>query len=122
VIAQIFVYGDSLQNFLVSIIVPDMVQVKAFADQKSISEAEVLASKEYKDIIIKAMEAKAKEYALNSLERIKAIYLSPEAFTVDNDIITPTFKIKRNIAKKVFTEQIAKMYAETNAELAAKEK
>ncbi len=121
-IAQIFVYGDSLQNFLVSIIVPDMVQVKAFADQKSISEAEVLASKEYKDIIIKAMEAKAKEYALNSLERIKAIYLSPEAFTVDNDIITPTFKIKRNIAKKVFTEQIAKMYAETNAELAAKEK
>jgi long-chain acyl-CoA synthetase len=122
VIAQIFVYGDSLQNFLVSIIVPDMVQVKAFADQKSISEAEVLASKEYKDIIIKAMEAKAKEYALNSLERIKAIYLSPEAFSVDNDIITPTFKIKRNIAKKVFIEQIDKMYAETNAELAAKEK
>ncbi len=121
-IAQIFVYGDSLQNFLVSIIVPDMVQVKAFADQKSISEAEVLASKEYKDIIIKAMEAKAKEYALNSLERIKAIYLSPEAFSVDNDIITPTFKIKRNIAKKVFIEQIDKMYAETNAELAAKEK
>jgi long-chain acyl-CoA synthetase len=122
VIAQIFVYGDSLQNFLVSIIVPDMIQVKAFADQKGLSEAEVLASKEYKDIIMKAMEGKAKEYALNSLERIKAIYLTPEAFSVENDIITPTFKIKRNIAKKVFAEQIVQMYAETNAELAAKEK
>jgi long-chain acyl-CoA synthetase len=122
VIAQIFVYGDSLQNFLVSIIVPDMIQVKAFAEQKGLSEAQVLAGKEYKDIIIKAMEAKAKEYALNSLERIKAIYLTPEAFTVENDIITPTFKIKRNIAKKVYAEQITQMYAETNAELAAKEK
>jgi len=68
------------------------------------------------------MEVKAKEYALNSLERIKAIYLTPEPFTVDNDIITPTFKIKRNIAKKVFAEQIAKMYEETNAELAARER
>ena len=113
-IAQIFVYGDSLQNFLVSIIVPDMIQVKAFAEQKSLSEAQVLAGKEYKDIIIKAMEAKAKEYALNSLERIKAIYLTPEAFTVENDIITPTFKIKRNIAKIVFKEAIDKMYAEND--------
>ncbi len=68
------------------------------------------------------MDAKAKEYALNSLERIKAIYLTPEPFTVDNDIITPTFKIKRNIAKKVFAEQITQMYAETNAELAGREK
>ena len=68
------------------------------------------------------MEAKAKEYALNSLERIKAVYLTPEAFTVENDIITPTFKIKRNIAKKVFAEKITQLYAETNAELAARER
>jgi long-chain acyl-CoA synthetase len=50
------------------------------------------------------MDAKAKENALNSLEKIKDVYLTPEPFTVDNDIITPTFKIKRNIAKKVFIE------------------
>ena len=68
------------------------------------------------------MEAKAKEYALNSLERIKAIYLTPEPFSVENDIITPTFKIKRNIAKKVFADQITAMYAEANAEFASKER
>lgn len=58
------------------------------------------------------MDAKAKEYALTSLERIKKVFLTPEPFTQQNDLITPTFKIKRNIAKKVFLEEINKMYAE----------
>jgi long-chain acyl-CoA synthetase len=60
------------------------------------------------------MDAKAKEYGLNSLEKVKCIYLTAEPFSVENDIITPTFKIKRNIAKKVFLQQIEKMYAESN--------
>ena len=33
-----------------------------------------------------------------------------DAFTVDNDLLTPTFKLKRNIAKNVFQVQIDKMY------------
>ncbi len=56
------------------------------------------------------MEAKAKEYNLNSLEKVKSIYLRAEPFSVENDLITPTFKIKRNIARKVFKEQIDQMY------------
>lgn len=35
-----------------------------------------------------------------------------EAFTQENDLITPTFKLKRNIAKKVYQEDIDRMYAE----------
>lgn len=58
------------------------------------------------------MDAKAKEYNLTSLEKIKKIHLHGAPFTVENDLITPTFKIKRNIAKKVFQEQIDKLYAE----------
>ncbi len=60
------------------------------------------------------MDAKAKEYGLNSLEKVKALHLTAEPFSIDNDIITPTFKIKRNIAKKVFMDQIEKMYEESN--------
>ncbi len=65
---------------------------------------------------MKAMEDKAKENALNSLEKVKAIYVTLEPFSVDNELVTPTFKIKRNIAKKVFAQQITKMYEEANAE------
>ena len=69
-------------------------------------------SEDFKKKIMNDLEAKAKEYKLSSLERIKKMHLTPEPFTVQNDIITPTFKIKRNIAKKVFLEEINKMYAE----------
>ena len=91
-----------------------MVQVKNFADSHSLSLEDAMKSKELKEQIMKDMDAKAKEYALNSLEKVKALYLTAEPFSVENDIITPTFKIKRNIAKKVFKEQIDKMYEESN--------
>ena len=58
------------------------------------------------------MEAKARENNLNSLEKIKKIHLTADPFTMQNDIITPTFKIKRNVAKNVFQSQIDKLYSE----------
>jgi long-chain acyl-CoA synthetase len=58
------------------------------------------------------MEAKAKEHNLTSLEKIKAVYISPEPFTVDNNIVTPTMKTKRNVAKTYFKDAIEKMYAD----------
>jgi long-chain acyl-CoA synthetase len=48
----------------------------------------------------------AKENHLTSLEKIKLIHLVREPFTVDNDLMTPTFKIKRNIAKERFKKEI----------------
>jgi long-chain acyl-CoA synthetase len=92
-----------------------MLQVKAFAESHSISQEEALNSNELKHQIIKDMDAKAKEYGLNSLEKVKALHLTAEPFSIENDIITPTFKIKRNIAKKVFKAYIDKMYHESNA-------
>jgi len=62
-------------------------------------------------VIIEEMDAKAKEHSLNSLEKVRDIYLTAEPFSVENNVVTPTFKIKRNIAKVYFKEAIEKMYA-----------
>jgi long-chain acyl-CoA synthetase len=40
----------------------------------------------------------AKENKLSGLEKPKDIHLSSEAFTIENDQLTPTFKLKRNNA------------------------
>ena len=45
-------------------------------------------------------------------EIIKKIYLSPEPFTVENDLCTPTLKIRRHDAKKYFQEKIKQLYDE----------
>ena len=58
------------------------------------------------------MEAKAKEYNLSGIERVKKIFISFEGFTVQNDTVTPTMKLKRFNAKKLFVSQIDQMYAE----------
>lgn len=46
----------------------------------------------------------------NGLEKIKKVFLTAEPFSMDNDLLTPTMKIKRNIARKLFAPQIEKMY------------
>ena len=56
------------------------------------------------------MDEKAKEYKLTSLEKLRVIHLTSKPFTVENNLVTPTFKLKRNIASKAFEEEIKKMY------------
>lgn len=53
----------------------------------------------------------AKANNLNSLEKPKQICLLQEAFSVENDMLTPTFKLKRNVAKTRFADKIAELYA-----------
>jgi long-chain acyl-CoA synthetase len=38
------------------------------------------------------------------------VHLSSEEFSVDNDLITPSFKLKRPQLKKRFEKQIQSMY------------
>jgi len=48
---------------------------------------------------------------LRGFERVKKFVLIKEDFTVENGLLTSTFKIKRHVAKKHFRNQIAQMYA-----------
>jgi len=48
---------------------------------------------------------------LNSLETPKEFKLFLDPFTVENDLLTPTMKLKRNIARQQFAETIKELYA-----------
>jgi len=52
----------------------------------------------------------AKENKLNSLEKPKQIKFVKEPWTVDNDYLTPTMKMKRNIAKIKLADDITALY------------
>jgi long-chain acyl-CoA synthetase len=76
-------------------------------DKKALLESPIL-----KKAILAQMEEKAKEYKLSGIERVKKVHITPHAFSVQNDIVTPTFKLKRFNAKKFFLEHIEEMYSE----------
>jgi long-chain acyl-CoA synthetase len=53
----------------------------------------------------------ADQNKFNALEKPKGLKLLAEPFSVENDMLTPTFKLKRAQAKKIFEKDIDDMYA-----------
>lgn len=49
---------------------------------------------------------------LRGFERVKAVFLDPEQWSVDNGLMTPSFKLKRNQLQKHYQAEIDRMYAE----------
>ena len=110
-------YGDSFKNCCVAIIVPEAPQLAAWATENGTTAQQVLADQnlEFKKVIMAEIQSLGVLRKLNSLEKPKEIHLASEPFSVENDILTPTFKLKRNIARKVFAEKIDEMYAALDA-------
>lgn len=71
----------------------------------------VLADPEFKKLIMEEIAALSKEHKLSGLEKPKDIYLTDDAFTIENNLLTPTFKLKRNVVREYFSEQIKTMYS-----------
>ena len=53
-----------------------------------------------------------RENGLKGFEMVKRVYLSTEEFTVENNLISPTLKLKRNQLTDKFNQQISEMYKE----------
>lgn len=114
-VEQSMVYGDSLKNCCVGIIVPNPSTVKAWAAEngKNVSDWEgLMKSPELKKAIMEELDQIGKANKLSSLERPRDIYVTAEAFSVENDILTPTFKLKRNKGRDAYKTQIDAMYAD----------
>ena len=115
-IEQIFVYGNSLKNYLVCIVHPKENDIINYLKNKGINDVDINNCKDYfdnkdlKDEIIKEMDSHGRKFGLKGFELPKKIYLFKDKFSVENQIITPTMKIKRHIAKKIFEKQINEMY------------
>ncbi|KAG6579747.1 putative long-chain-fatty-acid-CoA ligase [Phytophthora cinnamomi] len=114
-VAQIFAYGDSLQSCLVGIVVPDPETAEAWAREKGLSGADASTAKvvnhpEFQNVVLADMARVAKEAQLRGFEFVKSVYFHPEPFSLEQGLITPTFKLKRPQLKAHFQQQINKLY------------
>nr|CAD7434636.1 unnamed protein product [Timema monikensis] len=112
-VQQVFVCGESLKSCIVAIVVPDVDVIKCWASENKIpgTLSVLCAHPEVKQLIMDDMLVWGKESGLRSFEQVKDIYLHPDPFSVQNGLLTPTFKTKRPQLKQYFKPQIEDMYA-----------
>lgn len=65
----------------------------------------------FKEAVLESMKREAEETGLKGFERVKEVVLEPEMFTVENGLLTPTFKLKRHQLKQKYADEIDRMYA-----------
>ena len=117
-IEQIFVHGNSLKSYLICIAYPKKDDIINYFKNKGIKEINennyknYLENEDLKKEIINVMDKFGRDNNLMGFELPKKIYLVKEPFTIDNQIMTPTMKLRRHFARKYFEEQINKLYDE----------
>lgn len=115
---QVYVHGDSLQTYLVAIIGLDettapILMKRAF--KKDMTEpAKILEffdnvenKKRLLDILNQSVTGK-----LNGLEKVHNIKVAFNPLKLEDDVITPTMKIKRVLAFKHFKDVFERLYEE----------
>jgi len=113
-ISQCFVYGHPLENNIVAIVAANEDNFKSYAIQNGIEPniEDMCSNDGIVRMVLKDMVEVGKASKLRPYEFVKKIFISPTPFTVDQGILTPTFKLKRPQAKEFFNQQIDAMFEE----------
>ncbi|XP_026543215.1 long-chain-fatty-acid--CoA ligase 6 isoform X1 [Notechis scutatus] len=112
-VSQIYVHGDSLQAFLVGIVVPDAEVMPGWAKKRGFhgTFTDLCNNEELKHAIMEDMVQLGKESGLHSFEQVKAVFIHSEMFSVQNGLLTPTLKARRPELREYFKKQIEDLYS-----------
>ena len=91
-IAQAMVYGDR-RPYLVAVLVPEA----EFANQPDLQQR-----------LSKAVDRVNAEVSV--IERVRRFIIADDAFTTDNEQLTPSLKIRRHVIKKIYGERLDALY------------
>ncbi|KAF8823028.1 AMP-binding enzyme domain-containing protein [Cardiosporidium cionae] len=115
-IEQVFLFGYSTESYTVAIVVPSEDFAKQWCSQNFItftSLVDMCELSKFKTFVETDIHTVGKQGGLNGFEIPKAIYLHAIPFSVENEILTPSFKLKRNVATKIFKDQLDELYAKS---------
>ncbi|RKF59210.1 Long chain acyl-CoA synthetase 7, peroxisomal [Golovinomyces cichoracearum] len=122
---QVYVHGDSNQSFLVALCGVEPVNFAAYAGKilsKTIAPDDLEAVRaaarniRVRKEVIKDLDIVARKNKFNSFERIRNVWLEVEPFTIQNNLLTPTLKLKRSQTVKKYRDEIDALYAESLAD------
>ena len=108
-VGQIFVHGDSFKAFLVAVVIPNDENLLPWCKENGIEGKtleDVIHNEKVKQHILEDMLKVGKQLDLKSFEQVKDIHLDHRLFTIENGLLTPTFKLKRHKAREYYNEVI----------------
>ncbi|KAK2467033.1 hypothetical protein APHAL10511_001291 [Amanita phalloides] len=118
-VSQIYVHGNSLESYLIAVVVPDPIQLASLAskvlekkiahnDYEGLSKA--ILDQRVHDQILSILSNEARRNGLKGFETVKRIHLSLQTFSIENGTLTPTFKIKRKNAYSLHKTALDTLY------------
>ncbi len=108
-ISQCIVYGDK-QSHLVALIVPSDDFIQHYAKEHGVKPAlaELCQNNDFVAALYDVVE-KANEH-LSVIEKVRKIKVAYEPFSVENNMMTPTLKVRRHEIKKVYEPALLSLY------------
>lgn len=109
-IEQVAVIGEG-KPYVSALLTPNFEALKNWAKEKEIAFNNItdLIQKPEIDSLYKTLVDSLQE-KLSHFERIKKFKLMPQEFSIENNEVTPTFKLKRKVIAKKYASLIDEMY------------
>ena len=108
-ILQAMVYGDKRPH-LVGILVPDPEWASEWAEEQGLpKDMKLLREHEKFRAAVRAAVDRVNGQ-LSVIEKVRKFDFADEPFTIENEQMTPSMKIRRHVLRQVYEEKIASLY------------
>ena len=120
-INQIFLYGESQYSYSVALVYPELNECVQFLknekilgeiDYDKIKIEDLCDNKNMEEEIIKDCNITGRKYDLKGFEIPRKIRIIKEPFSLENNLMTPTLKLKSKNIKAKYNDLIRNMYDE----------
>ncbi|OKH88428.1 long-chain fatty acid--CoA ligase [Thalassospira sp. TSL5-1] len=108
-IAQAMVYGDD-QPYLVAILWPEEDVMREFARANGVeNKIEILSENEdFRKLIRKAVDRV--NTRLSTIEKVRSFTFADSAFSIENEMLTPSMKIRRHKIRAAYEQRMKALY------------
>ena len=103
------IYGD-YKNYLVAIIVPDNDFSQQWANKhnKNFSLTKMAEDNNFYSTIKESVDRVNKK--LSVIEKVRKFIIIDNEFTIENEMMTPTMKVRRFVVKEKYGKQLEELY------------
>ncbi len=108
-LANVMLYGAN-RPYNVALVVPEETAVRRWAEENGLTIGDLTRDTRVLDLMMRELVDRSKE--LKSYEVPQAALLLSEDFTTENDLLTPTMKLKRRNIERRFAAELDALYRE----------